>query len=114
MPDAFGPDDLGEDQPYNLREAAALCHLTVATFNRRLRPLLKERERRIGRQPTFLRRDLRQAYRRIFAVDVDTPPGQAPLPPLPEEPPLGLSMADVINQHRRAEVRAKRLRRGGR
>lgn len=54
----------------NRREAAAFCKMSQPTFDRRIRPLLKER--RFGRNARavwFLRRDIVEVYARVFGVE---------------------------------------------
>lgn len=62
-------DDL---QPMTRAEAAAWCKMSLPTFDKKVRPFLKQRQ--IGTKKSqiyFLRRDLRRVYAQIFGESPD-------------------------------------------
>lgn len=61
-----------DEQPLSRTEAAAWCKMHVRTFDKKIRPYLKERRFGVRRNIFFQRGDLRRLYAEIFK---SAPPG---------------------------------------
>lgn len=95
---------MSDDEPWTLTEAAAWCRISKATFDRRIRPLLRAREMKTSAvkqaHVTFWKSDVQAAYRKVMGHSPT-----AAIAPKEKAPPAGA--APETYDQVRAQMRAE-------